>query len=158
MIALVKKKRNKISMLRLDDDDDNNDDNDTNNDNNYYNFVTPKKCNNNTGKQNHKKRKTTINHDLVLGAEFENEGTANADDEQGGDNNMDHDNGPMAEQKKCGLTAAKEWTMYAGGGGHPLDPVLYTGEAELFDVKLVDGYVDKMRNTHGVICFHKVFK
>ncbi len=65
MIAPIQKKRNKISMWRLDDDHDNDNDNDEDND---Y-FVTPKKRNNNVGKLKHK-RKTTINPDFVLGAEL----------------------------------------------------------------------------------------
>jgi hypothetical protein len=154
VIAPIQKKRNKISMRRLDDDD--NDDNDDDDDN--Y-FATPKKCSNNAGKQKHKKRKTTINHDFFLGAEFGNEGTANVDNEEGGDNDMDNDNGPMGEPpKKYGITMAKDWTMHAEGGGYPIKPVQYTGDSELFQIKLADGNLDKMRDEHGAIRFHTVFE
>jgi hypothetical protein len=108
VIAPVQKKRNKHSTWRL----DNNDDDDDDNDNDDY-FATPKKRNNNAGKRKHKKRKTTINHDFVLGAEFGNEGTADVDNEEGGDDNMDNDDGPMGEPpKKYGMTMAKDWTMH----------------------------------------------
>jgi hypothetical protein len=118
-------------MLRLDNNDDDNDDDNDINDNEDI-FATPKKHNNNAGKQKHKKRKTTINHDLVLGADFENEETANADDEEGGENNMDKDDGPMVEPKKYCLTTAMDWMMHAGGGGRRIDPVVqYTREAKL---------------------------
>ena len=63
--------------------------------NNY--FTTPKICNNNAGKWKHKKRKATINPDFVLAAEFENEGTAYVDDEEGGDDGMENDDRPMVE-------------------------------------------------------------
>jgi hypothetical protein len=76
VIAPVQKKRNKISMCRLDNYDD---DDDNNNDNKDYYFETPKKRNNNASKGKYKKRKTTIIHDLVLGKEFGNEGTAKVD-------------------------------------------------------------------------------
>jgi hypothetical protein len=96
----------------LDDDDDNNDDN---NDNNY--FAIPKKCNNNARKQKHKKRKATINHDFVLGAEFGNGGIANVDNEEGGDDDRDDDDGPMGEPpKKYGMTMAKDWMMHTKVG------------------------------------------
>jgi hypothetical protein len=108
VIAPIQKKRNKISMWRLDDDDDNDDDNDKDDD---Y-FATPKKCNNNVGKLKHK-RKTTINPDFVLGAEFENKGTADMDNEEGGDDNMNDDNGPLVEPKKYGLTASKDRWRWA---------------------------------------------
>jgi hypothetical protein len=156
VIAPIQQKRNNISTLGLDDNnDEDDDDNDTNNNDDI--FGTPKKHNNKNGKQKHKKRKTTTNHDLVLGAEFENEETADTDNEEGGENNMDNDDGPMVESKKYCLTAARDWTMHAGGGGRWINPVQYTREVELFDVKLVDGDLDKMRGTHGVIPFHKVF-
>ena len=90
-------------------------------------FTTPKKCNSNAGKWKHKKRKATINHDFVLGAEFGNEGTANVDNEEGGDNDMDNDNGPMGEPpKKYGITMAKDWTMHTKGGDCPIKQVPYT--------------------------------
>ena len=123
--------------------------------NNY--FATPKKRNNNVGKWKHK-RKTTINPDFVLGAEFENEGTADVDDEEGGDDDMDDDDGPLVEPTKYGLTASKDWTMHVGGGGRQINPVPYTGEAELFGVKLAKGDLKKMRDAHGVIRFHFVFE
>jgi hypothetical protein len=141
-------------MWRLDNDDDDEDDN---NDNGY--FVTPKKCNNNAGKQKHKNRKATINHDFVLGAEFGNEGTANMDNEGGGDDAMDDDNGLMGEPpKKYGMTMAKDWTIHTEGGSRPIQPVPYTGDSELFRIKLADGDSDKMCNKHGATCFHKVFE
>ncbi len=65
VIAPVQKKRAKISAWRLDDDVDDNDEDDNAADD--Y-FATPK-GNNNPSKQKHKKRKTTINPDLVLGVE-----------------------------------------------------------------------------------------
>jgi hypothetical protein len=133
VIAPVQKKRNKISMWRLDDDDD--DDDDSNEDDDYS-----KKRNNNAGKRKHKKRKTTINPDFVLGAEFENEGTAEVDNEEEGvDDSMDDDNVPLVEPKKYGLTAAKDWMMHVGGGGPQINPVPYTGEAERFGIKLAEG-------------------
>jgi hypothetical protein len=104
VIAPVQKKRNKNSTWRLDDKDDNDDD-----DNNDDYFATPKKCNNKAGKQKHKKRKTTLSHDFVLGAEFGNEGTANVDNEEGGDEKTHNDNGPTGEPpKKYGMTMAKD--------------------------------------------------
>jgi hypothetical protein len=60
VIVPIQKKRNKISMWRLDNNDDDNNDNS----NDDY-FATPKKRNNNASKQKHKKRKTTINHDFL---------------------------------------------------------------------------------------------
>ena len=101
VIAPVKIKGNKISIWRLDDNDDDEDDDD-NEEDDY--FATPKKRNKNAGKWKHKKRKTTINPDFVLGAEFENEGTADVDDEEGGDDDMDDDDGPLVEPTKYGLT------------------------------------------------------
>ena len=154
VIAPVQKKKNNISMWRLDDNDDSDDDN--NEDDDY--FATPKKRNNNAGKRTHKKRKTTINPDLVLGAEFENEGTADMGDEEEGDSGMDDDDGSMVEPKKYGLTTSKDWTMHVTGGGRPIEPVPYIGEAELFGVKLAEGDLEKLRDTHGVIRFHLVFE
>ncbi len=154
VIAPVQKKRHKISMWRLDDDDDSDDNNSE--DDNY--FAMPKKHNNNARKRTHKKRKTTINPDLVVGAEFENEGTADMGDKEGGDDGMDDDDGPMVEPRKYGLTAAKDWTVHATGGGHSIEPVPYTGEAEVFGVKLAEGDLEKMRDTHGVIRFHLVLE
>ena len=63
VIAPVQKKRNKISVWRLNDDDDDNGDSDKDDD---Y-FTTPKKRNNNAGKPKHKKRKMTINLDFCFG-------------------------------------------------------------------------------------------
>jgi len=54
------------------------------------------------------KRQSTLI--FVLGAEFENEGTVDVDNEEGGDDGMDNDDGPMVEPKKYGLTRAKDWT------------------------------------------------
>ncbi len=87
----------------MDDDDD--DDNNDSEDDNY--FAAPKKCNNNVGKRKHI-RKMTINPDFVLGADFENEERADVDDEEGGDDGMDDDNGPLVEPKKHGLTMSKD--------------------------------------------------
>ncbi len=156
VIAPVQKKRNKNSTWRLDNNDDN--DNDNDNDNDDY-FATPKKRYNNAGKRKHKKMKETINHDFVLGAEFGNEGTADVENEEGGDNDMDDDDGPMGEPpKKYGMTMAKDWTMHTEGGGPPIEPVPYTGNSELFWIKLADGDLDKMCDKHGAIRFHKVFE
>jgi hypothetical protein len=154
VIAPIQKNRKKNSMCRLDfNDDDDNDD-----DNNDY-FETPKKCNNNASKQRHKKRKATINHNFVLGAEFGNEGTANVDNEDRGDDNMDNDNGPMGEPlKNYGMTMAKDWMMHTEGRGRPIQSVPHTGDSEFFQIKLTDGNLDKMRNEHKAIRFHKVFE
>jgi hypothetical protein len=136
VIAPIQKKRNKISVWRLDDNDD--DDDVSDKDDDY--FRTPKKRNNNAGKRKHKKRKMKSNPDFVLGAEFENEGTTDVDDEEEGvDDGMDDGNVPLVEPKNYGLTAAKDWTMHVGGGGRTIEPVLYTGEAEVFGIKLADG-------------------
>lgn len=140
-------------------DDDNDDDDDSNEDDDYFDFVTPKKRNNNAGKRKHKKRKTTINPDFVLGAEFENEGTAEVDNEEEGvDDGMDDDNVPLVEPTKYGLTVAKDWMMHVGGGGPQINPVPYTGEAERFGIKLAEGDLKKMCDAHGVIRFHLVFE
>jgi hypothetical protein len=48
--------------------------------------------------------------------------------------------------------------MHAEGGGCPTEPVPYTGNSELLKIKLADGNLDKMRDDHGAICFHKVFE
>ena len=48
--------------------------------------------------------------------------------------------------------------MHVSGGDHTIEPVLYTGEAEVFDVKLADGNLEKMHDKHGVIHFHLVFE
>jgi hypothetical protein len=47
--------------------------------------------------------------------------------------------------------------MHDGGGGGPIHPVPYTGEADLFGVKLEEGDLEKMRDAHGTIRFHLVF-
>jgi hypothetical protein len=47
--------------------------------------------------------------------------------------------------------------MHIGGGGQPIHPVPYTGEAKLFDVKLEEDNLQKMRDAHGTIHFHLVF-
>ena len=89
----------------------------------------------------------TINSDFVLGAEFGNEGTANdVDNVEGGDDDTDNDDGPMGEPpKKYGVIEAKDWVMHAEGGGRPIKPVPYTGNSELFKIKLADGDLDKIR-------------
>jgi hypothetical protein len=100
-----------------DDSDDSGDD-----------FVTPKR-NKKTAKRTRKKRKTTINPGLVFGAvEFEQ-----ADDDNSG--------APVANEpkpKKYSMTEAKHWKQVSVGGGsrRAIDPVPYTGEGELFGVKL----------------------
>ena len=153
MIAPVQKKIHKISTWRLDDDNDDNGDTNNDKDNDY--FATPNKRNNNAGKRMHKKSKTVINSDLVLGAEFGNEGTANMDNEEGEDN----DNGPMGEPpKKYGMTEAKDWTILVEGGSCPIKPGRYTGDFELFGLKLADVDLHKMHNDFGAICFHKLFE
>ncbi len=44
-----------------------------------------------------------------MGAEFGNEGTADANNEEEGDDDMDNENGPMGEPpKKYGMTMAKD--------------------------------------------------
>ena len=48
--------------------------------------------------------------------------------------------------------------MHVGGGGRTIEPVLYTGEADVFGVKLADGDLEKMRDKHGDIRFHSVFE
>ncbi|KAL3765172.1 hypothetical protein ACHAW5_008591 [Stephanodiscus triporus] len=53
---------------------------------------------------------------------------------------------------------AKDWVMHASGGGRTINPVPYTGEAELFGVKLAEGDLEKMRDAHGVIRYHLVFE
>ena len=87
----------------------------------------------------------TINPDFVLGAEF-----GDADGVEGGDDG--------AEPTKYGLTMAKDWTMHVSGGGHHINPVPYTGEAELFGVKLAAGDLEKMCDAHDVIRYHLVFE
>jgi hypothetical protein len=126
------------------------DDDDEEEDNDDY-FATPKKRNKPAGKQKHKKMKTTINPDLVLGAEFGNEGGADAmiDNEEIGD--------ALAEPKKYLMTDNKDWTMHKGGEGRRINPVPFTGEAEQFGVKLEEGDLKKMRDGHGMIRLYLVF-
>ena len=66
--------------------------------------------------------------------------------------------GGKTAPKKYNLTKAKDWTKHVSGGGRHINPVPYTGEAELFGVKLASVDLEKMRNTHGVIRFHLVSK
>jgi len=80
------------------------------------------------------------------------------EDEEGGDDGLDDDDGPMVESKMRGVTAAKDWTMHVSGGRRHINSVPYTGEAEVFGVKLAEGDWEKMRDKHGVICFHLVFE
>ncbi len=66
-------------------------------------FATPKHNKPAAGKQKHKKQKTTLNSYLVLGAEFRNEGGADAMDNEGG-NDVNVDDGPTAKPKKYAMT------------------------------------------------------
>ncbi len=127
-------------MWREVDDDEEEEDN-----NNY--FAKPKKHNKPAGKQKHKKTKTTINPDLVLGANFGNEGGADAmiDDVEIG--------AATVERKKYSMTDKKDWTMHKGGDGIPINPVPFTGEAEQFGVKLEEGNLEKMWDGHETIHF-----
>ncbi len=47
--------------------------------------------------------------------------------------------------------------LVAGGRGC-MHPVPYTREAEELVLKLMEGKLDGMHDTHGVIRFHKVFE
>ncbi len=47
---------------------------------------------------------------------------------------------------KYGMTEAKDWTMHAEGGGHPIEPFPYAGDSELFKIKLADSYLNKMHD------------
>ncbi len=94
-----------------------------------------------------------------MNAEFRNEeGTANANCEEGGDNDVDNDDGGKMEPAKYSMTAANNWMMHVKGGGSPIQPVPYTGGNDFFGIKLTEGDSDKMCNDHGTIQFHKVFK
>jgi hypothetical protein len=77
----------------------------------------------------HKKRKATIYPDLVFGSvDF---GNADDDDDDGA--------GTTDEPKKYSMTELKHWKQVnftGGGGGRAIEPVPYTGEGELFGVKL----------------------
>ena len=77
----------------------------------------------------HKRRKATINPDLVFGSvDF---GNADDDDNDGA--------GTTDEPKKYSMTESKHWKQVdftGGGGGRAIEPVPYTGEGELFGVKL----------------------
>ena len=58
------------------------------------------------------------------------------------------------------MTEAKHWKQVDyvdGDGGRVIAPVPYTGEGELFAVKLRAGDFRKMRDRHGTIRFSKVF-
>jgi hypothetical protein len=121
-------------MWREDNDDDE-EDND-----NY--FAMPKKHNKTANKCKHKKTKTTINPDLVLGAEFGADAMVN--EKEGVPNN---DNCPMSEPKKYSMMDKKDWTMCVGGDRQRIAPVPLTGEAEHFGVKLEEGHLEKMRQT-----------
>jgi hypothetical protein len=125
-------------------------------DNNY--FPTPPNCNNSNAarKGKHKKRKTTINPDLVFGANLEF-GDADNNDNEGG-NEMNDDKGPTIKPIKYRMTNMADWTMLVNGGGQCNDPVPYTREAEHFGIKLEDGDLDKLHDTHGTIHYHTVFK
>ncbi len=77
---------------------------------------------------------------------------------------MDNDNDVNANAnkdeappKKYGMMNKADWSMHVGGGGQPIHPVPYTGEAELFGVKLEEGNLEKMHDDHRTICFHLVF-
>lgn len=131
-----------------DDGDDGEDGNaDDDSDDSGDDFVTPKR-NKQPGKRTRKKRETTINPGLVFGAvDFEDA----ADD--------DNDAADDPEPKKYSMTEAKHWKQVDvdGGGGRVIEPVPYTGEGELFAVKLRAGELAKMRDKHGTIRFSKVF-
>ncbi len=102
------------------------------------------------------KRKTIINPDSFFGAKLEF-GDADNNNDEGG-NEMNDDDCHIVEPIKYRITNKADWTMLANGGGQRIDPVPYTGEAEYFGVKLEDGNLDKLRDAHGKICYHKVFK
>ena len=114
-------------------------------------MAKPKRCNKKSAKRRtRKKRKATINPDLVFGAvDF---GSA--------DDNGDDGARTTDEPKKYGMTEAKHWKqvdVVAGGSGRAIYPVPYTGEGELFGVKLQADDLAKMRDHHGTIRFLKVF-
>jgi hypothetical protein len=63
----------------------------------------------------------------------------------------------MAEPKKYLMTDKKDWRMHKGGEERHINPVLFTGEAEQFGVKLEEGNLKKMRDGHRTIHFHLIF-
>ena len=54
---------------------------------------------------------------------------------------------------------AKDWKQVnvTGGGGRVIDPVPYTGEGYLFEVKLLAGDLATIHDHHGTICNSKIF-
>ena len=59
----------------------------------------------------------------------------------------------MAEPKKYLMTDKKDWRMHKGGEERHINPVLFTGEAEQFGVKLEEGNLKKMWDGHETIHF-----
>ena len=91
--------------------------------------------------------------------EFRNEGGANLGNEEGGgDNNMNDDDGTTVKPSKYTMINPKDWMMHINASRGHINPVLYTGEAELLVVRLAEGDLEKMSNDHGIIHFHLFFK
>jgi len=61
------------------------------------------------------------------------------------------------DPRRYTMTKSKHWTRRDSGEGRVMEPVPYTGPSELFDIKLEDGDLEKMKDGRGTIRFHLVF-
>ncbi len=80
-----------------------------------------------------------------------------ANDENENEVSEDEDTATTADPKRYEMTDKKHWTWRKNGKGRVIEPVPYTGPLELFDIKLEDGDLGKMKDAHGTIRFHLVF-
>ncbi len=139
----MRHERKKQTVFR-DDEDDVGEDNEESED---Y-FATLPKLNKPAAlKRKHTKNKATINPDLVFGG-----AVGAADDSSDEDPTM-----AAGDPRRYTMTKAKHWTRRDSGGGQVMEPVPYTGPPELFDIKLEDGDLEKMKDAWGTIRFHLVF-
>ncbi|KAL3775049.1 hypothetical protein ACHAW5_007513 [Stephanodiscus triporus] len=60
----------------------------------------------------------------------------------------------FGDPRRYKMTKAKHWTRRDSGEGRLMEPVPYTGPSELFDIKLEDGDLEKMKDGQGEIRFH----
>jgi hypothetical protein len=145
--VIVPKKTKTIWRQEEDKDEDEDEDDDNEEEDN---FVTPSKCNKPTVRKcKHKKRKATINPDLVFGAVV---GANEVNKVNNDENQM-----TMADPKKYTVTKILKWMRCNEGEGRVIKPVPCTTLSELFDIKLEDDNLDKMHNGYGTICFHLLF-
>ena len=132
--------KRKKTILRDDEDDDNDEDAGSND----YFTTLPKRSKPAARKQQHKKRKATINPDLVFGAV---DPGANNENEA----RVDEDPATTVYPKRYTMKKSADWTRRENREGRVIKPVPYTSPSELFDIKLEDGDLGKMKGAHGTI-------